>query len=326
VSVEPSVRSDVTPAVVRRPRRLDEDTRKRLDAACNYINAELESRRRRIGRGALGVSVLTAVLSVLFYRVGQPAGAWCSWVIAPLVVLGHWGHLLEDLRTTYKQIFVRRVVAALGEGLTYSAHSRLTRQDIVAMDLFDAEFGVWRTEDEIRGRKNAVTYSIAEAVAANDSEGRARSFALFAGVIARIDFNKRFAGTTIVVPHADSMGVLSESPRRRGKEIVNLENADFEEQFTVYSTDHQQARYLITPKLAELILEAQASLGSRLRLSFRYNSLFIAFPQAEDRFEVSLFGPRVSPQTVVRELAEVVALVERLIDALELETRIWSRA
>jgi hypothetical protein len=37
------------------------------------------------------------------------------------------------------------------------------------------------------------------------------------------------------------------------------------------------------------------------------------------------FGADVAPERIVGDLADVVQLVERLIDALHLETRIWGR-
>jgi hypothetical protein len=67
------------------------------------------------------------------------------------------------------------------------------------------------------------------------------------------------------------------------------------------------------------------TLGVHLRLSFHDNSVFLTVPQSADRFEVSLFGSRVSPESIVGDLAEVVRLAERMVDTLELETRIWSR-
>ena len=96
--------------------------------------------------------------------------------------------------------------------------------------------------------------------------------------------------------------------------------------YSVSGTDQQEARYLLTPKMMELIIEAQRVLGSDLRLSFHDNSVFVTIPQTKNRFEMGgIFGARITPEIACGELAEVVRLAERLIDTLELETRIWSR-
>jgi hypothetical protein len=198
------------------------------------------------------------------------------------------------------------------------------------MDLFATRTDRFRSEDEVSGKKNAVGYSLHEIEAARrEQHGRQSSMVVFfRGIIVRLDFNKNFAGHTVVVPQREGQilgGLFGESETRRSKQIVRLENVDFEKQFTVYSTNDQEARYLITPKLMELVMEAQALLGTELRLCFRENSLFVTVPQDKDRFEVQLFGEAVTPENALGDLVDVVNLAERLVDTLDLETRIWTR-
>ena len=155
------------------------------------------------------------------------------------------------------------------------------------------------------------------------------SVIIFRGVVARLDFNKNFQGHTVVVPDAESKilgGLFGQSEKRKAKRLVQLENPDFEGQFSVYSSNDQEARYLLTPKMMELIMETQALMGQQLRLCFIENSVFCTIPSTKDRFEVSLFSGAVTPEGAVGDLADLVMLAERLVDTLELETRIWSRA
>jgi len=227
----------------------------------------------------------------------------------------------------------------------------------MAMDLFKESPHTWKSEDEVSGRKREVKYSLHEVLSKRRERGRrGRLFyggsislialgvraamggrkaamdsveaIIFRGVVVKLDFNKNFVGHTVVVPQSESKilgGLLGESSTRKRKEIVRLENPDFENQFSVYSTNDQEARYLITPKLMELIMEAQALFGGELRLCFSQNSLFVAVPQDKDRFEVALFGSAVTPESALGDLVEVVNLAERLVETLDLETRIWSR-
>jgi hypothetical protein len=249
---------------------------------------------------------------------------------AAALAIGYGAHQRRQLAKSYKKIVVKRVVGALGQGLTYSPESKFTKQDFLEMDLFEKRTETWHAEDEICGKKNAVTYAILEAKATR-TEGSGknrRTVIIFRGLIIRLDFNKNFQGHTVVVPDAESKilaGLFGESESRKQKEICRLENVDFEKLFSVYGSNQQEARYLLTPKMMELIMEAQALLGVQIRLSFHDNSVFLTVPQNVDRFEVGLFGAKVSPETVVGDLAEVVKLAERLVDTLELETRIWTR-
>lgn len=317
-------------STVGRVSQLDKATLMRLQAGCNYINAEVEKCRRRVVNVAIIAGVLAVVLYAYLVRSGTTKDPRFPFATAAAVALGYGARTRRQIAHSFKHIVVRRVVTALGHGLSYSPESRFTKQDFLDMDLFQKRAETWNAEDEITGRKNDVTYSILEAKATR-TEGSGkhkRTVIIFDGVIVRLDFNKHFAGHTIVVPDNDSKllgGLLGESESRRQKELVRLENVDFEDQFSVYSTDQQEARYLLTPKLMELILEAEAALGSQIRLSFQDSSVFLTVPRSDDRFEVKLFGAKVTPESAVGELAELIRLAERLIETLDLETRIWSR-
>ena len=120
-------------------------------------------------------------------------------------------------------------------------------------------------------------------------------------------------------------GLFGESETRRRKDIARMENVEFEKLYSVYGTDQQEARYLLTPKMMELILQAQAMLKSQLRLSFLDNSVYITVPQSKNRFEAHLFGKEVTPDSAAGDLVELVNLAENMVDTLELETRIWTR-
>jgi hypothetical protein len=316
-------------STVGRISQLDKSTLLKLQAGCNYINDEIGKARGRTLKISAFVLILGAALYAHLWRRGYqdprlPIGG------AVVVTFLYGAYERRELAKKYKTIVVTRVVSALGNGLSYMPLSKFTKQDFLDMDLFEKRCEKWHAEDEISGRKNAVGYSILEgkATRTEGSGKNRRTVTIFRGLIVRLDFNKNFGGHTVVVPDSESKilgGLFGEAETRRRKNIARLENVEFEKCYSVYCTDQQEARYLLTPKLMELILEAQTVLGVQIRLSFHDNSVFLTVPQNVDRFEVSMFGSKVSPETVVGDLAEVVRLAERVIDTLELETRIWTR-
>ena len=308
--------------------QLDKSTLMKLQAGCNYINAEIDKMRRRVLSAALIAGALGIALYMFMWKSGEkdprlPLGG------AVMLTVIYAANERRKLSKVYKRIVVSRVVAALGEGMTYTPESKFTKQDFLDMDLFEKRTEQWSSEDEICGCKNTVTYSILEAKATR-TEGSGknrRTVTIFKGLIIRLDFNKNFQGHTVVVPDSESKilgGLFGEAESRRRKEIARLENVDFEKLYSVYCTDQQEARYILTPKFMELILQAKGTFGD-IRLSFHDNSVFVCVPQNVDRFEFGFFGGKVSPEGIVGDLAEVVLLAERMVDALQLETRIWSR-
>lgn len=328
---------------------LDGPTRQRVQAGCNFVNAEIARLRNRVTL-IVGACILGAVLWLAVIGGDPRLPFFLALVIGSFFV----NQARKELKQSYKGIVVKRIVAGLGKGLSYTPQSTMSRAVFDSMDLFNEQGSRFESEDQVIGRKGEVPYALHEVrVRRKDRNSRSRvgwggsaslilwglealqsrgtmsagSF-VFNGLVVQLDFNKNFRGHTIVIPDRDGQilgGLLGESKSRKAKQLVLMENPDFEKIFSVYSTDDQEARYLITPKLMELVLEAQALLGVELRLCFKLNRLFVTVPQTKDRFDVGLFSGTVTPETALGDFVDVVNLAERLVDTLDLETRIWTR-
>jgi hypothetical protein len=308
--------------------QLDQPTRARLESACSYINAEIAKVRGRLAKVAIALAVTGIVAYAFMWRAGivDPRLPLFG---ALAIFVGWAGFEHSRLSKTYKQIVIGRIVAALGKDLFYSPAPTFAKQDFRDMDLFRMQVQNWKAEDEVSGKKDAVEYSMFEAKATR-TEGSGknrRTVTIFKGLIVRLDFNKNFRGHTIVVPNSDSQilgGLFGESESRNDKQLCRMDSVTFEETFSVYSTDQQEARYILTPKFMELILAAHAKFTG-VRCCFQNSSLFLTIPSDANRFELRLWGARITPEAAVGDLAECVDLAGRLIDALDLETRIWSK-
>jgi hypothetical protein len=302
---------------------LDPATRARIDAACNFVNHKIAQLRRRVTIVTACAAVATVLVAAFTSIPLQFAAA--GGIVVPMIVAVQ---ARRELAKWYKTMVVQRVVEALGEGLTYTRESSLTKAQFHDLDLFRERADVWKSEDQVAGRRNDVDYALHEVRAARHEKRGKHTYEVvfFKGLIVALEFNKNFAGHTIVIPDREGKilgGLLGEAETRRRKQIVRLAHPEFERAYAVYSSDDQEAHYLLTPKLIELVLTARARLGN-LRLAFHQNSLFVAVPSRHDRFEIGLTS-KVSPQNVFSDLREVIALAEQLIEVLGLETRIWTR-
>jgi hypothetical protein len=299
----------------------------KLQAACNYINAEVTRTRNKVLIAFVGLALLAALGAWIMATRFEAEDPSIPFFVAFAIWSSYMYRQRRALNKIYKTIVVTRTVNALGQGLTYSPQASFSVNDFNNMGLFTKEAENWRAEDEICGRKNAVTYTILEARATR-TEGSGknrRTVRIFQGVIARLDFNKNFRTHTIIVPDNESWGLFSEAENRHQKTLARMDSVEFEKCFSVYCMDQQEARYLLTPKLMALLMRANAALGGKIRASFQDNHLYITIPSTQDRFNVGIFTSTIAPETIVGELAEVIGLAERLIDTLDLETRIWSR-
>jgi hypothetical protein len=303
--------------------RLDPMTRGRIQAACNVVNEEIAEQRRVVFYGYAAIAAIGLAL------LGAHPD-WWRYILAGAVLANAilTGTARNRIRKSYKSLVIGRIVKALDRGLTYNPKSSFRYADLKAMDLFPNKYNGFSSEDELSGRKENVSYSVHE-VRLKATGGS--NVKIFEGMMIRLDFNKNFRGHTIVIPDSEArtlgpvFGELLESSSRRNKRLVKLENRDFERVFAVYSTDDQEARYLLTPKLMELALQANALHMTQIRLVFLGNSLFVAIPMKGDRFEATIHSV-VTPESALSDFLGVVDLAEQLIDTFQLETRIWSRA
>jgi len=141
---------------------------------------------------------------------------------------------------------------------------------------------------------------------------------IFKGLFFSADFNKQFNGCTLV--RAGKAGILS----GLFGNLVKLEDPRFSQQFKVYSSDQIEARYLLTPRMMERLLDLKDSLGS-FELSFVGSWVNIAaggFPY--NAFEPDVTHPFTDPAQVERTLGWIF-LVVRIVEELDLNTRIWSK-
>jgi hypothetical protein len=303
--------------------QLDPRARARVQVACDVVNKEIGEQRRNIVIVAIAVTIVAIPLLGAFREQTRPI------LFGAVTLVGlMFAQARRSVSKTYKTLVVGRVVKALGEGLTYTAKSSLDEKAFLGLELFSETPTHFESEDEIGGRKATVSYSVHE-VLATRKEGK-QTVTIFGGLVVRLDFNKNFRGRTSIVPQgAGNAGssllgkLFGKSPQ---KAAVTLENPDFERIFDVYSTDDQEARYILTPKLMELVLAANAAQGEgELRLGFRDNSLYVTIPSRRDHLEANLFQT-VTPDAAIGDLAQVIGFAEKLVDEFQLETRIWSRA
>lgn len=299
--------------------QLDAGTRARLEAACAPVNARLRRERRNV--------LFTGVAGVLFALV-----LWRLWGIWYLIIglsfaLAAAGSVAQTANSRLSRWFAREVarpaVAALGTDLTYSPLSTLTEWRVTSVDLLPVDPLQFTSEDEIRGVHQGVAFALHDVKAYLDF---GRDQPLFEGIIAVLEFNKHFRGHTIVVP-ANEIGAahrLAGTGKKRKVPRVTLSNPEFERCFASYATDDQQAHYVLTPKLMDLVLRARDSLGANLRLAFYENLLFVGVPSHYGLFDLHYTSSATAVQ-VFDDLVAALRLAGDLIDTLDLETRIWTR-
>jgi hypothetical protein len=263
-------------------------------------------------------------------------------VVGFMAVLGAMASPRARFRNTFKQQVIGTLLRTLGEGLSFHPLQCIPQSEFQSCGLFHQTPDRYRGEDRVQGRQGATEFRFSEVHAeykteSTDSKGNRTTHwhDIFRGILFVADFNKTFAGHTVVVPDTAErwLGSFGQALQSWGStfsslELVRLEDPDFEKAFKVMASDQIEARYILSTSLMRRILEFQAKTGKAVSLSFRHANVYIAVPSTEDRFEPpSIFSSvhdSLRLEQVERHLADLRLFIN-IVEDLDLNTRVWSK-
>lgn len=316
---------------------------------------DLERRRQQLlRRFALLAGIVAAVLLLAVSFVNLPgvwSGARLGWhqplaigLAVALAALLSWGPASE-FRSEFKQQVVSRLLRSVSPELSYSQYGGMTCAEFNATGLFSQHANRFESEDYITGTIGSTALVACEVEASHkttNSKGESKEDDIFTGLLFKLDFNKNFSGYTLVAPDnaqafLGGFGQILQGLDffQRGS-LVKLEDPEFERLFCVYSTDQVEARYLLSPSFMQRLVALQKKADGDIRLCFHHNHLFLALEQSGfglpfplgsglSRFEPRWFRSLLDPAHV-EELERDLSFVAAIVDELNLNTRIWSKA
>lgn len=157
---------------------------------------------------------------------------------------------------------------------------------------------------------------------------------LFKGIFYKADFNKNFSGETFVVPDisreffgsylGEMLNKKTEGLVRQETKLVYMENVEFEKLFAVFSTDQQEARYILSPSLMQKITTLKNKFSNDVHIAFTKGSLYIGISSTKDFFAPNLFGNIDDYETIEKHYLLIKNLFD-IADELGLNTRIWTK-
>lgn len=145
---------------------------------------------------------------------------------------------------------------------------------------------------------------------------------MFEGPWMIFEFPKQFSRYTIIkekefLSNGKPGGWFS---RYSDAEKVKFEDARFNERFVVYTTDGQEAFYLLTPHFMERLMEVEASVEGRFYFGFVENCFHVAIDNQKNAFEPSLM--REVNEFDIQSVRKEVKMIAEMIDLLKLEQHI----
>jgi hypothetical protein len=308
------------------------------------ILVELETQRKAVSALKIksflfiggGILLIAAgVISVSFVVPGLIGGG--ALLITGFVLLSKTNAKFGEYRHYFKQRVISLVLKTIDESLEIDYTTGLSEDAFIYSQLFSKGPDRYRSEDQVWGMAGKTKFSFSELHAeyktvTQTKNGRQEHWhTLLKGIVFNADFNKNFNGLTIVRPKGMGAALGAWISRvmplfsAGDKGLVKLENPEFEKEFVTYSTDQVEARYILTPAMMERLCELNNRCSSAISLSFINSSVFIAFPLDKNYFEPPVHKSLLDP-SFLDEDTELIRFMYGIIQELDLNTRIWTKA
>ncbi|MDX9846063.1 MAG: DUF3137 domain-containing protein [Tenuifilaceae bacterium] len=252
---------------------------------------------------------------------------------------------LDKYREVYKEIVVRPVFKMLNTNWNYDSKGTVSIDAVRNSHIFGPIVDI-SCDDYMSGSIGKTDFECCDLVTygkaynENNEEIKRESFR---GFFLHADFNKKLNGTVLVKPAPKVLLDL-------GSARVKMENPEFDKKFEVYTNmhnvlnavgggsvsdimaaargmssteNHTEARYVITPRMMEAILNIEKSIGYRPVISFTKNRVNFGFFTGRELFEANIRKP-ISFKDI-EEIHSLFTLVEVIINEMDLNTRIWTK-
>jgi hypothetical protein len=300
------------------------------------------ARQHRARTASFGVAAVAAVVAIAVGRETVPFALFFAAVAS--LILGVILHAViagparREFTLRFKSGLVRELVRGLSPGMEYLPSQGISEDTFRGTQLFATRPDRYHTEDLLTGRIGDCPVSLAEVHAEErrtrtDSDGKTETYyvTIFRGILMVAEFPKSFHGVTRILPDNEQSLFSGIGKAVQGffpfgsRDLVRLEDPEFENHFQVYATDQVEARYLLSTSFMRRLLDLR-ELWNRcaLRVSFVNAKIHVALPCQENFFEPDLRESLEHNAQFHRIAAEIRSCLE-LVEHLNLQVAIWRR-
>ena len=311
------------------------------DVALQNVLATLEIERAKIAKAQTKgyvFIVLGIVFGIVGATVGFPVPALIIGVLTAIaggVFLYCISNALANYKTSFKLDVIGYALKFLDESLTINPNSGVGEKEFINAQLFTNRPDRYSTEDFVSGKADKTSFYFAEVHAEYKTETTTKNgtqtqwHEIFRGILFTADFNKNFNGLTVVRPRGFGSSMSAWFSKNvfsiDSKNLIKLENIEFEKTFVTYGADQVEARYILTPSMMEKILKLNAQSRDTISLSFIYTKMYIAFPIDRNCFEAPIFKTLLNPNLLNEDVATIKFMYD-VVREMDLNTRIWNKS
>ena len=300
---------------------------------------ELELSRQQQYKGAkkwLNITIGIGVTSVLLLLViKHPVVIIAGGIIAAACYFIGYYSAAKKYKNEFKDKVFTKILHAVNPNLSYNKSGFIAKEKFFESRIFTERADRYSGEDYISGMADKTQIEFSELhtqerrVTHNGKSTQVHYVTIFKGLFMIADFHKNFNGHTIVLPDTAEklfgfLGKKLQNWNFTRDEVVHMENAEFENEFVVYSNDQVEARYILSTSMIQRILELKKKYNTNVYLSFINSKVFVALQYNKQLFEPA-FKESITNSDYIRTFYNELGACLSIVDDLNLNTRIWSK-
>ena len=280
--------------------------------------------------------IIAALLAVPFFMipvfVRNQVGVWALMVTSFLVIMIILAKALMGYYTyrhQFKEIVVKELVGLINPEFKYDPYDHINVFEFNKAKVFaKGERAIG--DDLVKGRIDKTKFEFSEikvGIGPQNGQQSKQSY-FFRGLFFYADFNKKLNGETFVSPDKAErfLGKMGQSLQAKSSkgELVKLENSVFEKMFVVHSSDQTEARYILTPKMMEAMVNIREKHPLDFHFSFVDQRVNCAIKFNKNLFEPVIWGKGLQLKDV-EYFYNLLELIQTIIIEMNLNLRIWSK-
>ncbi|MHC5156442.1 MAG: DUF3137 domain-containing protein, partial [Planctomycetota bacterium] len=217
----------------------------------NELSADLqqmEQKRKQVMQNTMitigVIGVVGLIAAGVMVSQGAPPPVFIFVLIGCLVIGGiAFAFIGKGYKAEFKQRIIPKIVQFAEPTLSYHPTEMIDEHTFKSSKLFTQGIDRYRGEDRVQGRidKTDIVFSELHAeykTTSTDSKGRRKTHwhTIFRGLFFIADFNKHFAGQTLVLPDSaeklfGGFGKMLQSWNIGRPDLIKLEDPEFEREF-----------------------------------------------------------------------------------------------
>ncbi|NPD83350.1 DUF3137 domain-containing protein [Lentimicrobium sp. L6] len=293
--------------------------------------AKLEKDRHAIQKKLVIATVLAIPFFMIPFFVRNQIGVWALMVSSFLVIMIilAWALTLYfKYRHQFKEIVVKELVKLINPDFNNDPYDHINVLEFNKAKMFaKGERAIG--DDLVKGNIDKTRFEFSEIKVGQGTQNaqQSKQSYFFRGLFFYADFNKKLTGETFVGPDKaeklfGKMGQKLQTISSKG-ELIKLENSDFEKMYVVHSSDQTEARYILTPKMMEAMVNIREKHPLDFHFSFVDQRVNCAIKFNKNLFEPVIWGKGLKLSDV-EYFYNLLELIQTIITEMNLNLRIWA--